>query len=104
MPRATRGEIWLADLGMIAKVRPVLVLSVAYQENERAVVTFVGRTTTLRGTPYEVPHLDSAMPGGAFDAQGIGTLPDVKLERCLGRIDVGTLHQVEAAVRRWLAL
>ena len=26
MPRAKRGEIWMADLGLAAKVRPVLVL------------------------------------------------------------------------------
>jgi hypothetical protein len=29
--RAKRGEIWMADLGVAAKVRPVLVLSVAYE-------------------------------------------------------------------------
>ena len=37
MPRAKRGEIWIADLGLAAKVRPVLVLSVAYEGQERAV-------------------------------------------------------------------
>jgi mRNA-degrading endonuclease toxin of MazEF toxin-antitoxin module len=31
VPRAKRGEIWMADLGLAAKVRPVLVLSVAYE-------------------------------------------------------------------------
>jgi hypothetical protein len=35
VPRAKRGEIWMADLGMAAKVRPVLVLSVAYEGQER---------------------------------------------------------------------
>jgi hypothetical protein len=30
MPKARRGEIWIADLGMVAKVRPVLILSVEY--------------------------------------------------------------------------
>jgi len=41
---------------------------------------------------------------GAFDAQGIGTVPDVKLERRLGVVDAPTLGQVERAVRAWLAL
>ena len=54
MPRAKRGEIWMADLGMAAKVRPVLVLSVAYEGQERAIVSYVIRTTSLRGTQYEV--------------------------------------------------
>ena len=50
MPRAKRGEIWMADLGLAAKVRPVLVLSVAYEGQERAIVSYVIRTTSLRGT------------------------------------------------------
>jgi len=27
MPRADRGSVWIVDLGMVAKVRPCLVLS-----------------------------------------------------------------------------
>jgi mRNA-degrading endonuclease toxin of MazEF toxin-antitoxin module len=49
VPRAKRGEIWIADLGLAAKVRPVLVLSVAYEGQERAIVSYVIRTTSLRG-------------------------------------------------------
>lgn len=104
MPRANRGELWMADLGMIAKVRPVLILSVRYREDERAVVTYVIRTTNLRGTQYEVPHPQRSMPAGAFDAQGLGSIPDVKLERRLGTVDAETMDKVENAVRDWLAL
>ncbi len=49
MPRARRGELWMADLGFVAKVRPVLILSVDYRDDERAVVTYVVRTTSVRG-------------------------------------------------------
>ena len=56
MPRAKRGEIWMADLGLAAKVRPVLVLSAAYEGQERAIVSYVIRTTSLRDTQYEVCH------------------------------------------------
>jgi mRNA interferase MazF len=84
---------------MVAKVRPVLILSVEYLDNERAVVTYVLRTTSVRGTQYEVPHLSRGMPDGAFDAQGIASIPDVKLERRLGQVDAGTLAKVEEARR-----
>lgn len=104
MPKAKRGELWLADLGLAAKVRPVLVLSQEYRDDERAVVTYVTRTTAVRGTAYEVPHHSAGMPAGALDAQGIGTIPDVKLERRLGVVDASTLNQVEARVRAWLGL
>jgi mRNA interferase MazF len=104
MPKARRGEIWIADLGYVAKVRPVLVLSVEYQGNERAVVTYVVRTTSVRGTKYEVPHEARGMASGAFDAQGLASVPDVKLERRLGDVPDDILARVEDAVCRWLGL
>ena len=89
---------------MVAKVRPVLILSVDYRDEERAVVTYVLRTTSVRGTRYEVPHLVRNMPAGAFDAQGIASIADIKLERRMGMVDGDTLANVEDAVRAWLAL
>jgi mRNA interferase MazF len=89
---------------MVAKVRPVLILSVEYLDHERAVVAYGVRTTSVRGTQYEVPHVSRGMPDGAFDAQGIGSIPDVKLERRLGHVDAGTPAKVEDAVRLWRAL
>jgi mRNA interferase MazF len=104
VPRAKRGESWMADLGLAAKVRPVLVLSVDYRDEERAIVSYVIRTTSLRGTRYEVRHETRRMPAGAFDAQGLGSLPDIKLHRRLGLVDSDTLAKVESAVRIWLGL
>jgi mRNA-degrading endonuclease toxin of MazEF toxin-antitoxin module len=101
---AVRGEIWLADLGTIQKTRPVLVLSVAYKDEERAVVTFVGRTTSLRGTEYEVAHSAPRFSPGAFDAQGLNTMAEVQLIRRLCVCDAATLAKVEAAVLKWLGL
>ena len=42
-----RGEVWLVDLGLAAKVRPGLVLSVPVEDRDRALVTLVSRTTSL---------------------------------------------------------
>ena len=101
---AQRGEIWLADLGKVQKVRPVLVLSENYKDDERAVVTFVSRTTSLRGTEYEVVHKAPRLDAGAFDAQGINTVPDVHLVRRLAICDPSTLAEVEKSVMSWLGL
>jgi len=46
-----RGEVWLVDLGMAAKVRPCLVLSVPTSESDRSLVTLVPHTTSLRNSP-----------------------------------------------------
>src|SRR5436309_61832 len=39
---------------MVAKVRPVLVLSVPFTDTDRALATVVFHTTTLRGSQFEV--------------------------------------------------
>jgi mRNA interferase MazF len=104
MPLAKRCEIWVVDLGMVQKTRPAVILSVAFLEDERAVVTYVPRTTSVRGTRFEVPHQARGFEPGAFDAQGIGGVPVVKLVRNLGLLDSETLEAVELAVKKWLEL
>ena len=39
LPR--RGEVWLVDLGMAAKVRPALVISIPAEDVDRALLTLV---------------------------------------------------------------
>jgi mRNA-degrading endonuclease toxin of MazEF toxin-antitoxin module len=99
-----RGEVWLADLGYAGKVRPVLILSVAPGDADRALVTYVIRTTTIRGTAYEVPHTARGMKPGAFDTQGLGTTDFSRFIRRLGSVEAETLHIIEEHVRAWLGL
>jgi mRNA interferase MazF len=44
-----RGEVWLIDLGLAAKARPAIILSVPFQDNEKAVVAYVARSLQRRG-------------------------------------------------------
>ena len=97
-----RGEIWLIDLGLAAKHRPGVVLSVAFLDHERAVVTYVARSTQPRGTRFEVEHPAPHFVPGVFDGQNIGTVPTVKLIKPLSRLSAPKLAEVEAAVKRWL--
>lgn len=101
---AQRGEIWLVDLGLTAKERPVLVLSVAFLEEERALVSYLPRTTSLRGGRFEVAHQAPLFKPGAFDAQNIGTVPIVRLIKPLARLHESVLREVEKAVSAWLGL
>ena len=55
MPRQNRGDIWLVDLGRVAKVRPCLVISTPARLQDRALVTVVTHTTSTRGSRFEVP-------------------------------------------------
>jgi mRNA interferase MazF len=69
-----RGEVWLFDCGMVAKVRPVLVLSVPFTDTDRALATVVLHTTTLRGSQFEVKIQVSFLKEGAFVPQSIAHL------------------------------
>jgi len=52
---AKPGEIWLADLGLAAKTRPVLIVSHFDPDAPRALITYVPLTTQHRGSRYEIP-------------------------------------------------
>jgi mRNA interferase MazF len=103
MPPA-RGEVWLTDLGYVAKVRPCLVLSVPPGDKERALVTLVPHTTKARDARFEVGLRLPFLRAGVFDAQGLVTVPLPKLIRRLGAIQPSDLRVVEQAVRAWLGL
>lgn len=49
MPKQNRGKVWFVDLGMVAKVRPCLVISIPARLEDRALVTVVTHTTSTRG-------------------------------------------------------
>ena len=100
--RVNRGEIWIVDLGMAAKTRPCLILSVPFRDDEKAVVTSVARTTQIGGGRFEIEHRAPHFLPGVFDAQNVGTVPVAKFMRFLARLPSEKLTEVETAVRRWL--
>src|ERR1051325_7127571 len=99
-----RGEIWLCDLGMIAKVRPVLVLSVPFAENDYALFHVIPHTTAARKSQFEVSVHLSFLQNGAFNIQGSQSVPRSWLLRPLGTLTENQMLQVEESFRRWLKL
>jgi mRNA interferase MazF len=100
----SRGEVWLTDLGMAAKVRPCLVLSVPPGPSDRVLFALVPHTTSVQGTSFEVAVPLPFLKPGAFDPQGLVTVPRTRLIRRLGILSPTELALVEAAVRSWLGL
>ena len=87
------GEVWLADLGLAAKTRPVVIVSRLDPEAPRALVIYVPLTTQNRMSRYEVP-----LPKLAFldrdsvaNVQGVASIPTVHLERRLGRLPAAVM-------------
>lgn len=99
-----RGEVWLVDFGMAAKVRPALVISVPAADTDRALVTLVPHTTSPRQSRFEVAVSVPFLRAGVFDAQNLVTIPHAKLVRQLGRLGAAQLSAVERAVYLWLGL
>lgn len=97
-----RGEIWLCDCGMVEKVRPVLIFSVPFADTDRAVITVVFHSTTLRGSQFEIEVQVPFLKDGAFVAQSIATYPIVRALRRLGALNPARFAEVEAAVFKWL--
>lgn len=94
------GEIWLADLGLAAKTRPVVIVSRRDPDPPRALVLYVPLTTQRRDSPYEVPlprfpFLDRE---SVANVQGLGSLPAVRLERRIGRLPAEIMERVKDAL------
>jgi mRNA interferase MazF len=104
-PKTTRGEVWIVDLGMVAKIRPCLVLSIPNDDdNDRVLSTLIPHTTSTRHSRFEVVIQTPFLQEGAFDTQNIITIPSVKLIRRLGVLKATELALVETVVKQWLGL
>jgi len=99
-----RGEVWLFDLGMAAKTRPVLVVSVDYGDSDRAIVTVVPHTTALRRSRFEVSVNTPFLRPGAFLVQGVSTCPKVSAIRKLGVVRPDQMETVGNGLAAWLGL
>jgi mRNA interferase MazF len=87
---------------MTEKVRPALVVSVPFGDVDRALITIVPHTTSLRGSQYEIQANAPFLKPGAFLVQAIATYPVVRAMRKLGVLRPEQFDVVFAGVLRWL--
>lgn len=94
----------MVDLGLAAKIRPSLIISIPAQLQDRALVTLIPHTTTLRGSQFEVELKVTFLRPGAFVVQNIVTISEAKLIRRLGVLSTPQLNPVEEVLKLWLGL
>ena len=94
------GEIWLADLGLAAKTRPVVIVSRYDPNPPRELVIYIPITTQIRQSPYEVLlhkrkflKLDSVA-----NVQGTSALPTMRLEKKIGEISSDEMIRIKHAI------
>jgi mRNA interferase MazF len=102
MSNPNRGEVWLVDLGYVAKVRPCLVISIPVLEKERALVTLIAHTTSIQETRFEVPIKARFLRTGVFDVQNTITVSQAKLIKKLGVLKPEELSAIEEVIKLWL--
>lgn len=100
------GEVWFAELGMIEKSRPVLVLAPDEPRNARALVIVAPLTSQIRGQRGEV-YLGKPrwLPKeSAVNVQGLASFDGSKLVRRMGALTREQMSDVKAALRDLLGL
>jgi mRNA interferase MazF len=104
MPAVHPGEVWMADFGMAAKVRPALVLTQNPASEELDLVTLLLHTTALRGNPWELNIPKTFLKPGAFHLQQIQSVSTIKLERRLGSLTAEEMNRVLDALGNRLGI
>lgn len=104
MPRTKPGDVWLVDLGMIAKTRPCVLLSDYPDDNELALIVMVPHTTAVRNNRWELAIPKPFLQPGVFHLQQIQAVPIVKLIRRIGVLDEAKLNSVRSSMVRLLNL
>ena len=105
MPSMTTepGQVYLVDLGIAAKTRPMLVVSRRDEEAPRALAVCAPITTSTRDSEYEVSigkpkflHETSYV-----NVQGMQAIQHHELKRMIGRLPDADLQKVKGVIE-WL--
>ena len=96
-----RGEVWQVDFGITQKVRPALVISIPYADEDRALIGVIPHFTSTRGSQFEVSVPTRFLQAGAFLVQGIQALPPKYFLRRLGVLTPEQLQRIERVLLLW---
>jgi mRNA interferase MazF len=94
------GEVWLADLGIAAKTRPVIIVSRYDPNAPRVLCIYVPLTTEDRGSDYEVPITAAFLrEPSVANVQGISSIPVTRLEKKVGAVSAQMLADIRDALK-----
>lgn len=101
-----RGDVVLVDLGMAAKVRPCVVISVSNPDSRRNMSVVVPMTTEIRGGECEIqfPKPPWLRQESVVNALGIAGVDNAKIERRISAFPSDKILEIESVLKRLLAL
>lgn len=104
MPRTRPGEVWLVDLGLVAKTRPCVVLSDYPADDELALIVVAPHTTARRNNRWELDIPKPFLKPGAFHLQQIQAISIVRLEKRLGKLSDDEFKRLKETLNGLLKL
>jgi mRNA interferase MazF len=106
MANFKRGDVVVVDLGMMAKVRPAVVVSIPRADRHRNMTVVVPMTTEVRGGECEVSFPKPAWLRHecVVNVLGVAGVDDAKIERRISSFPPGKMAEIDSALRRMLAL
>jgi mRNA interferase MazF len=104
MPKPNPREVWVVDLGMVAKVRPALILSDYPDDDALALIVVVPHTTAVRRNRWEFSCPKPFLKEGVFHLQQIQPISLPRLVRRLGSLTEHEFEPLAARLRKFLNL
>lgn len=106
MTSFSRGDVVVVDLGMAAKVRPCVVVSVSNPDSQRNMSVVVPMTTEIRGGECEIPFPKPAWlrQESGVNVLGIAGVDNAKIERRIAAFPAGKMLELESVLKRLLGL
>jgi len=106
MTKFERGDVVIVDLGMMAKARPCVVVSVREPDRERKMSVVVPMTTEIRGGACEVPFQKPAWlkEESVVNVLGIAGVDHAKIVRRISAFPKDSFSKVEDVCARMLGL
>ena len=106
MTNFSRGDVVLVDMGMTAKVRPCVVVSVNTPERQRNMTVVVPLTTEIRGGECEISFPKPAWlrQESVVNVLGIAGVDKAKIERRISAFPADRMAEIESVLKRLLGL
>ena len=101
-----RGYVVLVELGLAAKTRPCVVVSIPKPDSQRNMSVIVPMTTEIRGGECEVafPKPPWLQQQSVVNVLGVAGVDNAKVLRRLSVFPAEPMSRIEAALKRMLAL
>ena len=106
MTSFSRGDVVVVDLGMAAKVRPCVVVSVGQPDRQRNMSVVVPMTTEIRGGECEIPFPKPTWlrQESVVNVLGIAGVDNAKIERRISAFPADNILEIEFVLKQLLGL